>query len=140
MAHAANDDGATPAITGINVTPLVDVTLVLLVVFMVTAKAIMAPAIPMPLPRARTPTAVQTTLAVALTAEGKITLDGVPMADGDALARATKARVGEGASAGDAHAVIAADQSARHGAVIGTVDALRSVGVTKIAFAVERKK
>jgi len=141
MSHAAsNDDGTAPAITGINVTPLVDVTLVLLIVFMVTAKVIVSQAIPMPLPKASTPTAVQTTLAVAVTAEGKLTLDGAPMADADALSRATKARVGDPATAADTHAVIAADRGARHGAVIGAVDALRTAGVTKIAFAVDRKK
>jgi biopolymer transport protein ExbD len=141
MSHASSDnDGAAPAITGINVTPLVDVTFVLLIVFMVTAKVIVSQAIPMPLPRASTPSAVQTTLAVVVSAEGKLTLDGAPMADGGALARAIKARVGDAASAADAHAVIAADQSAKHGAVIGAVDALRTAGVTKIAFAVDRKK
>jgi biopolymer transport protein ExbD len=36
--------------------------------------------------------------------------------------------------------VIAASRAASHGAVIGAIDALRSVGITKIAFAVERKK
>ena len=41
-------------ISGINVTPLVDVTLVLLVIFIVTAKIVVTPAIPMDLPPAAT--------------------------------------------------------------------------------------
>jgi biopolymer transport protein ExbD len=40
------------AITGINVTPLVDVTLVLLIIFMVTAKIIVSQSIPLDLPKA----------------------------------------------------------------------------------------
>ena len=39
-------------IAGINVTPLVDVTLVLLIIFIVTAKLVVTPAIPLELPRA----------------------------------------------------------------------------------------
>lgn len=60
------------------------------------------------------------------------------MRDPDALARAAQTRAGAGAA--DLHAVIAASKASTHGAVIGAVDALRSVGVTKIAFAVERKR
>ena len=39
-------------ISGINVTPLVDVTLVLLIIFIVTAKLVVAPAVPLDLPKA----------------------------------------------------------------------------------------
>ena len=132
----ANADTTTSEITGINVTPLVDITLVLLIVFMVTAKVLASQAIPLPLPRAVTPTSVQSTLAIGIATDGALTLDGVPMADDATLARAAKARTGEGAP--DAHAVIAASRAASHGAVIGAIDALRTVGITKIAFAVER--
>jgi len=92
------------------------------------------------MPKASTPAAAQTTLAVTVAADGRLTLDGSPVADSAALARATKARVGEGASPADAHAVTAAYHSAVHGAVIGAIDALRTAGVTKIAFAVDRQK
>ena len=50
-AQAANDD---EMITGINVTPLVDITLVLLIVFMMTASYIVSPAIKVELPKAAT--------------------------------------------------------------------------------------
>ena len=137
MANAAADaEDGTPAITGINVTPLVDVTLVLLIVFMVTAKVIVSQAIPMQVPQASTPAAVQVTIAVSIAATGAITLDGVPIADAAALARAAKARAGDNAA--DAHVVIAASPASSHGAVIGAIDALRSAGITKIAFAVEK--
>ena len=90
------------------------------------------------MPQASTPTAVQMTLAVGIEANGALTLDGATMADGESLARAAKSRAGT--SAADAHAVIAASRASSHGAVIGAIDSLRSVGITKIAFAVERKR
>lgn len=138
MANAAADadEGGAPAITGINVTPLVDVTLVLLIVFMVTAKVIAAQAIPMTVPKATTPNVVDVTIAVGVAPNGALTLDGLPIADGPALARAAKARAGDGIA--DAHVVIAASPASSHGSVIGAIDALRSVGITKIAFAVEK--
>lgn len=140
MAHAGTDadDGASAGITGINITPLVDITLVLLIVFLVTAKVMVAQAIPMQLPTASTPTAVETTLAVSIAEDGAITLDGASVADAGALARAARSRAGS--SPADIHVVIAASRSTSHGAVIGAVDALRGAGITKIAFAVERKK
>jgi biopolymer transport protein TolR len=138
MAHAATDGDDGTTITGINITPLVDIALVLLIVFMVTAKAIVAPAIPMQVPTASTPVALQVSLTVAITADGALTLDGARMPDGDALGRAARARAGS--SPADVHVVIAASRATSHGSVIGAVDALRSVGITKIAFAVERKK
>ena len=48
--QAAGDE----AIVGINVTPLVDITLVLLIIFMVTAKLIVSQAIPFDLPKGAT--------------------------------------------------------------------------------------
>lgn len=135
----SNDDGAARAITGINVTPLVDVTLVLLIVFLVTAKVVMTRAIPIELPQAVTHTEVQhVVLAIGIATDGALTLDGAPIDDPEMLARAAKARVGAGNA--DARAVIAASKASSHGAVIGAVDALRSVGIAKIAFAVERKR
>jgi biopolymer transport protein ExbD len=135
MAHAALDrDDST--ITGINVTPLVDITLVLLIVFMITAKVVVSQAIPLQVPTASTPTAVQATLAVTVAADGSLALDGAPMPNGAALAAAVRSRAGT--SAADMHAVIAASTTASHGAVVAAIDALRSAGVTKIAFAVHR--
>jgi biopolymer transport protein ExbD len=137
MASDAKDDDGL--ILGINVTPLVDVTLVLLIVFMITAKAIMSSAIPMPLPKASTPTAVETVLRVGVDPNGALTLDGAPMADGPALSRTAAARARALGTGGDTRAVIAAAKTASHGSVITAIDALRTAGIEKIAFAVEKK-
>ena len=47
-----NDDDSGRMIVDINVTPLVDITLVLLIIFMVTASYIVSPAIKVDLPKA----------------------------------------------------------------------------------------
>ena len=130
--NAANADDAT--ISGINITPLVDISLVLLIVFMVTARVLVTQAIPMQVPQASNHVATQVTLAIEVAPDGALRLDGAPVADGAALTRAVKARAGDGAA--DVHAVIAASRVATHGAVIGAIDALHSAGVKKIAFAV----
>ena len=48
----SGDDDPGPMIVNINVTPLVDITLVLLIIFMVTASYIVSPAIRVDLPKA----------------------------------------------------------------------------------------
>jgi len=62
-------------ITGINVTPLVDITLVLLVIFMVTAKLVVSRALPMDLPKAATGGEVQQIFSVSLLANGTRQVD-----------------------------------------------------------------
>src|SRR2546423_8950891 len=85
MAHSGDNDDY--AITSINVTPLVDVMLVLLVIFMVTATYIVKEAIKVELPRAAN--SVETparTLQILVTKEGKAYLDGVEVTE-EALVR-----------------------------------------------------
>jgi len=50
--YFAGDPEPASMITGINVTPLVDITLVLLIIFMVTASYIVSPSIKIDLPKA----------------------------------------------------------------------------------------
>jgi biopolymer transport protein ExbD len=73
------------------------------------------------------------TVLVTITRGGELFVDGVPVA--------TPAKIGELARSAKERepglrAVVAADQSATHGAVMAVVDALKSVGVVRIAFAV----
>ena len=63
---AASTQSDDDIITGINVTPLVDITLVLLIIFMVTAKLVMAQAMPLDLPKAATAGETQTVFTVSI--------------------------------------------------------------------------
>src|SRR5215510_1692156 len=69
-----NDEGG--AITDINVTPFVDVVLVLLVVFIVTAKLIVARGVEIDKPKAATGGDVQATLKVSVNATGELFVNG----------------------------------------------------------------
>jgi biopolymer transport protein ExbD len=130
MQTNGDDDGL---IQGINVTPLVDVVLVLLIIFMVTAKIIVSQGMPMDLPKAATGEEVQTIFAVELTADGKTRVDSKPVPDDEAVAAlARDARIKNK----DLRAVIRADKKVEHGRVIHVLDLLKRAQVAKIAFAV----
>jgi biopolymer transport protein ExbD len=133
MAGGANDDDNGGLIAGINVTPLVDVTLVLLIIFMVTAKIIVSQGMPMDLPKAVNGESLQTVFSVELGADGKTRVDSNAVANDEGitpLAREAKAKNKE------LRAVIRADRKVEHGRVIHVLDLLKRAGVTKIAFAV----
>jgi biopolymer transport protein ExbD len=125
-----DDDGI---ISGINVTPLVDVTLVLLVVFMVTAKIIVSQGMPMDLPKAATGEEVQNIFSVELSMDGKTRVDAAPVANDDAISDLAKQAKSKNK---DVRVVIRADKKVEHGRVIHVLDLLKQAGLAKIAFAV----
>jgi biopolymer transport protein TolR len=126
----SGDDG----ITEINVTPFVDITLVLLVIFMVTAKLMSPSALPLDLPQAATGGETQTVLVVGVDAQGHMTADGDALTDDGALRALAARRLAE---VPELRTVIQASSSASHGAVVHVLDELRSAGVHRVAFAVE---
>jgi biopolymer transport protein ExbD len=123
-------------ISGINVTPLVDVVLVLLVIFMVTATYIVRASIEVTLPRAAHGGEVTgTVLSVVLTRDGEVFLDGVRRSEAE-LAQRTRAAV---AKDGDARVVISADRAALHGAVVRVIDLVKGAGATRFAIHIEKE-
>jgi len=132
---AAHSSGNEESITGINVTPLVDITLVLLVVFMVTATYIVKESIDVDLPRAASGgESVGPTLAFSLDREGRLYLDGEPTAR-DAARAAVRAALGRSA---EARALIGADRAVPHGEVVAVIDLVKSEGLTRFAIQIER--
>jgi len=131
----SNNSGSGP-INGINVTPLVDVMLVLLVIFMVTAKLVVAPttALGVQLPKAASGDAVQVVFSIQLTKDGTRFVDGKLVDSdetvGDLAANALAAHP-------DLRAVIQADGYVPHRRVIHVMDLLAKAHVSNIAFAVE---
>jgi len=131
MAASGNDDEGL--ISAINVTPLVDVTLVLLIIFMVTAKIIVSQGMPMDLPKAASGEQVQMVFSVELTQSGKTFVDSNEVANDELVGQlATEAKKKND----DLRAVIRADQKVPHGRVIHVLDLLKQAGIAKIAFAV----
>ena len=117
----SDDDGL---IAGINVTPLVDVTLVLLIIFMVTAKIIVSQGMPMDLPKAASGEAGPDRLlgrAVRPTARRASTPKSSPATRRSApLAKTARAKNK------DLRAVIRADKKVEHGRVIHVLDLLEA--------------
>ncbi len=132
MANATTDD---EAINGINVTPLVDITLVLLIIFMVTAKLITGQSIPLDLPKAATAGTTQTMLTLTIEPSGRVLANGVAVADDQALLRQTRQALRQNP---ELRTVIAASASASHGSVMRVVDTIRDAGAVKIAFAADK--
>ena len=132
MASIQNTDDE---ITGINVTPLVDVTLVLLIIFMVTAKLIAGQGIPLDLPKAKTAGATQTVLNVAIDAKGLVLANGEKVNDDAELRRRAGQALKENP---ELRTVISASASASHGNVMHVLDTVRDAGITRVAFAADK--
>jgi biopolymer transport protein ExbD len=128
------DSGDEDVISAINVTPLVDIMLVLLIIFMVTAKIIVAQGMPMDLPKAASGETVQTIFSVELTADGRTRVDSKMVPSDEAISKL--ARVAHNKNK-DIRAVIRADSKVEHGRVIHVLDLLKREGVAKIAFATQ---
>jgi biopolymer transport protein ExbD len=129
-AQATSDD---EMITGINVTPLVDITLVLLVILMVTASYVASRAIPVDLPKGATGESTATTLTVSIDKNGKTFLDAEAITDAALRARIKSAHDADP----ETRAVIAADGRTTHSNVIHVIDMLRRENVTKFAINVD---
>ncbi|HEU4413074.1 MAG TPA: biopolymer transporter ExbD [Polyangiaceae bacterium] len=126
----SNDD---EILAGINVTPLVDITLVLLVVMMITAKAIVSQALPMDLPKAASGSEQQDVFSVSLGATGETAVNQQRVPSEDAiLAMAREAH----AKNAEVRAVIKADAQVPHGRVVRVMDLLKQAGIAKVAFGV----
>ncbi len=133
MAGGAKMDDDESLITDINVTPLVDVVLVLLIILMVTATAIVSKTIPMELPQAATGEQTPATLAVSIDQAGEIFLDTIPVSIDELRARVRESREANP----DLRAVIAADGRIAHANVVQVIDVLRQEKVTKFAINVK---
>jgi len=129
-ATTCNDDDI---ITGINVTPLVDVTLVLLVILMVTASYVASRSIPMELPKSATAESTPTTLTVSIDKEGRTFLDAEAIDEATLQQKIRAARRADP----ETRAIIAADGRVNHARVIRVMDLLRREDVTKFAFNVD---
>jgi biopolymer transport protein ExbD len=130
------DSDEQSGITEINVTPFVDVVLVLLVVFIVTAKLIVARGVDIDKPKASTGGDVQSTLRVSVTSDGKLYVNGDEYKD-DAPAIA---RIKEIAAATTKpKAIIAGDRKTAYGGVMRAIDLVQQAGVTAIALENERQ-
>ncbi len=133
MAGAGHKRGA--AISAINITPFVDIVLVLLVILMVTSVQIVKASLEVELPSAASGgEAVESTLNLVIDADGKWSLDGEPTDDAALKAYVASALIENPTL----QAVIAADKNVKYDRVIHAIDVVKSAGIKSFALNIQR--
>jgi len=129
--------GSRGGIVGINVTPMVDVVLVLLVIMMVSATYIVSQSLKVELPKTATSDeSVSRTYVVTIAKDGKLYFNDAPVSKEELGAKLRAAK----SATKEVSLVITADEFAYHGQVVGVIDAAKLEGITKFAINVERSK
>lgn len=127
-------------IADINITPFVDIILVVLIIFMVTATTIVKSSIKVTLPEAASGEATESTsIGLTLTTDGQLLLaagegQAVPT-DADGVRRAIRAAKAQGE---DVVCLIAADKAVAHGRLVWVIDLVKSEGVGKFAINIDK--
>jgi biopolymer transport protein ExbD len=136
-AGLGGDDDSAP-FGDINIIPLVDVVLVLLVIFMIAAPMVARQKMDLNLPKAHSSDSKiePRTLGITITSVGQVLINGSPV-DLPQLQNEIKKAVGDNP---DLQAIISADVDIKHGLVVDVLDAVRQAGVQRFAIEVERKK
>jgi biopolymer transport protein TolR len=132
---AAGTQDSDDEITGINVTPLVDIVLVLLIIFMVTANFIVRETVEVDLPHAaHSGETVQGLVNVVMDKDAKIFFDGAEVSEAELLERCTQALVKDK----ETRAIISADQSLNYGRVMRLIDLVKGQGIAKFALNIQK--
>lgn len=133
---AANfDPSESDSISEINITPFVDVVLVLLVIFMVTAPMMVKETMNIELPKGKSTVRTQAkTFSVSISKSGQVLLNGdlIDMTLLFEKAKEIKALYP------NAQLLISADKESMHGDTIKVLDQVKLAGITKFAFQVEK--
>ncbi|MEZ0391249.1 MAG: ExbD/TolR family protein [Pseudobdellovibrionaceae bacterium] len=125
------------SISSINVVPLVDIILVVLIIFMVTAPMIMKPSINVNLPKAASgDKSTPSQLSISIAPGGMLNLNG-SKSDEPAITAKAQEEVGKNP---EVQAIIAADKEVPHGTVVHIIDLVKNAGVKKFAISIEKSK
>ncbi len=139
MALAKRNEGAKVS-SDINVTPMVDVMLVLLIIFMVVTpmlqKGISVDMAPVNNPEQMPDADKEDALLVSITRDGKVYFGSEQMAV-DNLTAKVKDRL---ANKQDKRVYVKADMRTRFGSVVQVVDSVRAAGVDDLGLLTEQKK
>jgi biopolymer transport protein ExbD len=128
---------ARPRTITLNLTPLIDVVLVLIVFFLMTTTFVLSSGIKVELPQGETAQRTQDNEAIVLIApdgslfyqEARVDLQGLRAALGHAQQQRPGMRV-----------VIKADKSVPHGQVVEVMDVAKTVGIERLAIGTTPKK
>jgi biopolymer transport protein ExbD len=130
------DEDSLPAISEINVTPFVDVVLVLLVIFMVTAPMLVREQMSVNLPKAQSgEKSASQSISIQIDKSGLIRVMEKEIQVSDLVSEIKNLLLANP----NAQAVISADQETKHGDVVQVMDLIKSAGLTRFAIQIERK-
>lgn len=131
MAGFRDDDDV---IADINMVPFIDISLVLLIIFMVTSSYIVKQALEVDLPSAASGNEVApSTLGIVIDSEGRIELNGEIVNEADLIAG-----IREQVAADEVvQAIIAGDRNVDYGLVVDVIDLVKLNGVQSFALNIE---
>jgi biopolymer transport protein ExbD len=128
--------GDDEPIAAINVVPLVDIILVVLIIFMVTAPLVLKPVIDINLPKASSgEESGPTPLNISVNKNGDVSLNGQPSSLADVTTYATKIAQEKP----DTPAILQADRSVTLETLTAIIDTVKTAGIKKVAFSIEKK-
>jgi len=123
--------------SSINITPFVDVVLVLLVIFMVTAPMLIKDILELNLPKTISGDGqVVETLGIAINRDGNILLNG-QITDDAGLQEAARTALAKNP---ESQAILSADKDVVYGRVVKVIDLLKTSGLNKFAVQIEREE
>jgi biopolymer transport protein ExbD len=136
MGASLGGDSDDP-IAEINIVPFVDIILVVLIIFMVTAPLVLKPAIDVSLPQASSGEAKDTekNLDVIIAATGELYVNGKP----DTIEGLKAVAAQTAKAAVDSGAILNADKSVTLEKLTEVIDAIKVSGVKKVAFSIQKK-
>lgn len=130
----ADVGGSSRGVTGINITPLVDIMLVLLIIFMVTASVQSSKAVPVQVPKASTGVGgPSTAIQLSIEKSGAMRMDGNLVDPQNALRMLTDAAKRDTS----VQVLIAADYALEYARVVELLDLVRQAGVGKYALKIQ---
>ncbi len=134
MAGTMQSRSRRGGITGINVTPMVDVVLVLLVIMMVSATYIVSQSLKVELPKAASASeSVASVAAVTIAKGGKMYFNQEPVDEAGLIAKYKAAVAGNP----EVNLIVSADKAVTHGEVVHAIDLAKLEGISKFAINVE---
>ncbi|MBL7555176.1 MAG: biopolymer transporter ExbD [Bdellovibrionaceae bacterium] len=135
MAGGGNQNGEI--LTEINVVPLVDIILVVLIIFMVAAPLVMQPKIDISLPKSSSTDIDKSKKPMKITVgkEGELFVDGTAVSVEQLRAEAAK----RSAQNPETNAILVADKAVTLEMVTEIIDAVKSNGLKKVAFSIQKR-
>jgi biopolymer transport protein ExbD len=135
MAGGGNNNGEI--LTEINVVPLVDIILVVLIIFMVAAPLVMQPKIDISLPKSSSTDFDKSKKPMKITVgkEGELFVDGNAVNVDQLRAEVAK----RSAQNPDTNAILVADKAVTLEMVTEIIDAVKSNGLKKVAFSIQKR-